>query len=256
MILFVFEGKRREPDIFRTLEYLFFPKGQTLVCSFGNNIYELYRQLKALDDGGDIVSILREKYRDNPESPFGPDTKSSDFSEIFLFFDYDFQNSNLSLEQMNQQITEMLDLFNDETDNGMLYINYPMLEAIRYTKTLPDIHYTEYTISRTDCHEKGFKDLAQQFTDYHSFDFIVLDFRRTPAEKKVSTVKQNWTLLETQNVIKANNLCNSELTIPADKGAISQLKIFESQLSQFIIPKDEVSILSAFPLFNFNYFKR
>ena len=25
MILFVFEGKRREPDIFRTLEYLFFP---------------------------------------------------------------------------------------------------------------------------------------------------------------------------------------------------------------------------------------
>lgn len=35
MILFVFEGKRREPDIFRTLEYLFFPKGQTLACSFG-----------------------------------------------------------------------------------------------------------------------------------------------------------------------------------------------------------------------------
>ena len=256
MILFVFEGKRREPDIFRTLEYLFFPKGQTIVCSFENNIYELYRQLKALDDGGDIVSILREKYRDNPESPFGPDTKSSDFSEIFLLFDYDFQNSNLSLEQMNQQISKMLDFFNDETDNGMLYINYPMLEAIRYTKKLPDIHYTEYTISRTDCHEKGFKDLAQQFTDYHSFDFIVLDFRGTPAEKKASTVKQNWTLLETQNVIKANSLCNSELTIPADKGAISQLKIFESQLTQFIIPKDEVSILSAFPLFNFNYFKR
>ena len=256
MILFVFEGTRREPDIFRTLEYLFFPKGQTIVCSFENNIYELYRQLKALDGGGDIVSILREKYRDKPESPFGPDTKSSDFSEIFLFFDYDFQNSNLSLEQMNQQIAEMLDLFNDETDNGMLYINYPMLEAIRYTKTLPDIHYTKYTISRTDCHEKGFKDLAQQFTDYHSFDFIVLDFRGTPAEKKVLTVKQNWALLETQNVIKANNLCNGELTIPADKGAISQLKIFESQLTQFIIPKDEVSILSAFPLFNFNYFKR
>lgn len=255
MILFVFEGKRREPDIFRTLEYLFFPKGQTIVCSFENNIYELYRQLKALDGGGDIVSILREKYRDNPESPFGPDTKSSDFSEIFLFFDYDFQNSNLSLEQMNQQIAEMLDLFNDETDNGMLYINYPMLEAIRYTKTLPDIHYTEYTISRTDCHEKGFKDLAQQFTDYHSFDFIVLNFRRTPAEKKVSTVKQNWALLETQNVIKANNLCNGELTIPADKDAISQRRLFESQLTQFIIPKDEVSILSAFPLFNFNYFK-
>ncbi|MBR4353038.1 MAG: hypothetical protein IKQ01_08230 [Bacteroidales bacterium] len=255
MILFVFEGTRREPDIFRTLEYLFFPKGQTIVCSFGNNIYELYRQLKALDGGGDIVSILREKYNDNPENPFSPETKSSDFSEIFLFFDYDFQNSNLSLEQMNQQISEMLDLFNDETDNGLLYINYPMLEAIRYTKTLPDPHYAEYTVSRIDCHEKGFKDLAEQFTDYHSFDFIVLDFRRTPAEIKVSTTKRNWALLETQNVIKANKLCNGELTIPVDKDAISQRRIFEAQLSQFIIPKDEVSILSAFPLFNFNYFK-
>ena len=255
MILFVFEGTRREPDIFRTLEYLFFPKGQTIVCSFGNNIYELYRQLKALDGGGDIVSILREKYNDNPESPFSPEIKSSDFSEIYLFFDYDFQNTNLTLEQMNRQISEMLDLFNDETDNGLLYVNYPMLEAIRYTKTLPDPHYAEYTVSRTDCHEKGFKDLAEQFTDYHSFDFIVLDFRRTPAETRVSTAKRNWALLETQNVIKANKLCSGELTIPVDKDAISQRRIFEAQLSQFIIPKDEVSILSAFPLFNFNYFK-
>ena len=156
---------------------------------------------------------------------------------------------------MNLQISEMLDLFNDETDNGLLYINYPMLEAIRYTKRLPDPHYGEYTVSRTDCHEKGFKDLAQQFTDYHSFDFIVLDFRRTPVEKRIMTTKQNWALLETQNVIKANKLCNGELTVPADKDSISQRRIFESQLSQFIIPKEEVSILSAFPLFNFNYFK-
>lgn len=256
MILFIFEGKRREPDIFRTLEYLFFPKGQTIVCSFGCNIYELYRQLKALDGGGDIVSILREKYKDNPESPFTPETKSSDFSEVFLFFDYDFQNSNLTIEQMNRQISEMLELFNDETDNGQLYINYPMLEAIRYTKELPDDHYFDYRVSRTDCHDKGFKDLAQRFSAYGSLDFIVLDFRRYPSEKRESSVRQNWALLERQNVLKANKICNGELDIPEDKSAISQQRIFESQLSQFIIPKDEVSILSAFPLFNFNYFKQ
>lgn len=255
MILFVFEGKRREPDIFRTLEYLFFPKGQTIVCSFENNIYELYRQLKALDGGGDIVSILREKYRDKPESPFGPDTKSSDFSEIFLFFDYDFHNRNLTMEQMNRQISEMLELFNDETDNGQLYINYPMIEAIRYTKELPDSHFSEYCVSRTDCHDKGFKDLVQSFSTYGSLDFIVFDFRKSPSEKKISTVKQNWALLERQNVVKANKICNGELEIPTDKSTISQQRIFESQLSQFIIPKDEVAILSAFPLFNFNYFK-
>lgn len=255
MILFVFEGRRREPDIFRTLEYLFFPKGQTIVCSFGNNIYELYRQLKALGDGGDIVPILREKYEKSSESPFSPETKSSDFSEIFLFFDYDFQNRNLTMEQMNSQISEMLELFNDETNNGQLYINYPMLEAIRYTKELPDTHFSDYCVSRADCHNNGFKDMVQHFSAYGNLDFILIDSRKTPSEKKVSTVKRNWALLERQNVIKANRICNGEFDIPADKESISQQRIFEAQLSLFIVPKEEVSILSAFPLFNFNYFR-
>ena len=255
MILFVFEGKRREPDIFRTLEYLFFPKGQTIVCSFGNNIYELYRQLKALDGGGDIVSILREKYKDDPESPFKSETKSSDFSEVFLFFDYDFQNRNLTIEQMNRQVSEMLGVFDDETGNGKLYINYPMIEAIRYTKVLPDSQYHEYTVSRTTCHDEGFKDLAQRFSAYGSLDFIVLDFRKEPKRWKCDNVKQNWTLLEKQNVMKANYICNNTLSMPINKEAISQKRVFEAQLSKYINPKDEVSILSAFPLFNYDYFK-
>lgn len=256
MILFVFEGTRREPDIFRTLEFLFFPKGQTIVCAFGNNIYELYRQLVQLDGAGDIVSLLRDIYRDNPDNPFSPEVKSSDFSEIFLFFDYDFQNKNITLAQMNQQVTEMLTLFDDETENGKLYINYPMIEAIRYTKELPDDHYYEYTVSRTACRDKGFKDLAQQFSAYGSLDFIVLDFRREPSRRKCDKVKQNWSLLEKQTVVKANYICNETLSMPINKETISQIRIFEAQLSKYINPKNEVSILSAFPLFNYDYFKQ
>lgn len=104
---------------------------------FGNNIYELYNELQSFEGDGDIVSILKERFQQHDDSPFKDDIKSSDFSEIYLIFDYDFQNKNLTLEDMNSQIEEMLDLFNDETDNGRLYINYPMVEAIRYTKTLP-----------------------------------------------------------------------------------------------------------------------
>ena len=255
MILFVFEGKRREPDIFKTLEFLFFPKGQTIVCSFGNSIYELYRKLEKLDGAGDIVSLLRDINRDNPDSPFSPEVKSSDFSEIFLFFDYDFQNKNLTLAQMNQQVAEMLSLFDDETENGKLYINYPMIEAIRYTKELPDNHYYEYTVSRMVCRDKGFKDLAQQFSAYGSLDFIVLDFRREPGRRKCEKVKQNWSLLEKQTVVKANYICTEKLSMPINKETISQIRIFEAQLSKYINPKTEVSILSAFPLFNYEYFK-
>lgn len=256
MILFVFEGKRREPNIFKTLEYLYFPKGQTIVCSFGNNIYELYRRLSKLGDGGDVVSLLRELNKDNPDSPFSEGTKSSDFSEIFLFFDYDFQNRNLSLSQMNKQLSEMLKLFDDETNNGKLYINYPMIEAIRYTKSLPDTHFHEYSVSRANCHDKGFKFMAQQFSSYGNLDFIVLDLRTTPNPDTITMVKNNWGLLEMQNVLKANYLCNNKLEIPADKNSISQYKIFIAQQLEYIMPKNEVAVLSAFPIFLFEYFKR
>ena len=111
MILFVFEGAEREPKIFKTLERLFFGAGERIVCSFGNNIYELYRQLTELDGDGDIVSVLREN---NAQLPAG--IKSSDFSEIYFFFDYDFQNTNLTLEEMNGRMREMLELFDDEID--------------------------------------------------------------------------------------------------------------------------------------------
>lgn len=47
MILFVFEGAKREPELFRTIEILFFKDKQNIVCSFGNNIYELYNELKS-----------------------------------------------------------------------------------------------------------------------------------------------------------------------------------------------------------------
>ncbi len=255
MILFVFEGKRREPDIFKTLEYLFFPPGQTIICSFGNNIYELYRQLIELGDSGDIVSLLRELNRNNPDSPFSEAYKTSDFSEIYLFFDYDFQNINLTIEQMNSQLSEMLEMFSDETNNGKLYINYPMLEAIRYTKLLPDENFTDYSVSRTECRDKGFKALSQRFSDYGSLDFVVLDFRHSPSDKEASKVKSNWIMLEEQNVIKAHYLCTGEKSVPVDKGSISQNKVFLAQLSQFVNTKAEVSILCAFPIFLFDYFK-
>lgn len=47
MILFVFEGDEREPRLYRTLERLYFPKvNDNIICSFGNNIYDLYNELK------------------------------------------------------------------------------------------------------------------------------------------------------------------------------------------------------------------
>lgn len=153
MILFVFEGERREPNIFKTINSLYFQhKEQSIVCSFGNNIYRLYKEMKALDGDGDIVALMKEILKNKPGNPLTENKKASDFSEVYLFFDYDLHDdaTNMAIEEKNNVLREMLEFFDDETGNGKLYINYPMVESIRYTKEIPDPDYWQYVVLVSD----------------------------------------------------------------------------------------------------------
>ena len=62
-----------------------------IICTFGNNIYDLYNELIEYDECGDIVSLMRERLAERGDSTLDG-IRSSDISEIFLFFDDDFQN--------------------------------------------------------------------------------------------------------------------------------------------------------------------
>ena len=253
MILFVFEGDEREPRLYRTLERLYFPKkNDNIICSFGNNIYDLYNELQEYDGDGDIVALMRERLADRGDATLDG-IRNSDISEIFLFFDYDFQNSQLSLEEINRRVEEMLALFDDETDNGKLYINYPMIESIRYTKELPDDAYVGYTVGREAC--KDFKRLACEFSAYDSLDHLLFKDGETPDKEKYLKVKDNWEYLRTMNVCKANLLTTGLYTMPREKSDIGQLAIFRNQVMKYVKPNENVAILNSFPIFIYEYMK-
>lgn len=251
MILFVFEGAKREPLLFESIKHLFFgEETDTIVCSFGNNIHNLYKQMMELGTG-DIVSVLREIHRGKKENPFESISNSSDFAEIYLFFDYDLQEKFLTMEEINKRLKEMLELFDDETSNGKLYINYPMIESIRYTKELPDHNYHQYVVRCPDCHD--FKRLSDEFCHYGNLDFILVDRQRTP--KRCLNARACWEHLKTMNVAKANYMCTGVNEMPGKKTDIAQDKIFEAQLQKYIdSAESSVAILNAFPLFIYDYF--
>ena len=70
MILFVFEGVKREPDLFRTIQRLYFSnREEQIVCSYNNNIYQLYKDLQEYDGDGEIVSLLMEKFASQKDNP-------------------------------------------------------------------------------------------------------------------------------------------------------------------------------------------
>jgi hypothetical protein len=258
MILFIFEGKC-DSRFFESLKELFFPKEtEVFVCTYNSNIYCLYSKLKEYDtfvnvtSSGNTVTILNEILRRKGDDTLA-EISDTDISEIYLFFDYDFQESGLTLEENNLHISEMLEYFKEETANGKLYINYPMVESIRYTKELPDKDYLNYEVTREECH--GFKTLAAEFSFYNSLDHLLLPNNRNEGSEKKEQKKQNWSHLIEMNVVKANFLCSETQAYPQKKSEIKQKRIFDSQLIKYVKTAEcKVAVLNSFPLFLYDYF--
>lgn len=208
------------------------------------------------------------------EHPLLEIKKWDEISQIFLFFDYDCQNKafngDYSLEENNRRIRNLLDFFNDETTAGKLYINYPMIESIRYTKKLPDIHFYTYTVSISECPDSIFKEKVQKFSSYGSFDFLTLNFltqfsktlqlsdknlKKTKLRsfwRQRKQRKENWKLLIKQTVEKLFFITNSNNTKTAGIFLVDQASLFTYQLEKFIL-HEEVSVLCAIPLFLYDY---
>lgn len=261
MILFIFEGQKPEKAIFMTLERLYLSNlKERIICCFGYNIYELYRLMNESDFKEDIVSVIKYKLK-NPKDNSLIDIKNiSDISEIYLFFDYDFQNKNITIEEINKQVLQMFNFFNNENENIKLYISYPMVESIRCTNKIPDSNFINYTVLRKDC--VNFKNyVTQKYTFYKSMDFVIIPYNDRTKEfrkislKKFNEIKYNWEHLKKQHISKANYICTGEYKIPTLKDSINQKNIFEKQIQIYVEQNDSVAILNSFPLFLYEYFK-
>lgn len=246
MILFVFEGGKAEPTVFESIAQLFLGNEQvvtvscrydlpTLYTNLRQNDYDLFRSLPLKENGIDLPQGRRI------------DTL---FSQIFLFFDYDFQNRR-GVTVVNQILDEMLDFFDDETENGKLYINYPMVESLKYTKDMPDDDYWKYTVSRQVCADHQFKALAEQFAYPAAKGYRFINLHQTAPNAIIA----NWHSLIQQNASKANYIVRGKYQFPIAKSDIEQKAIFESQLSKYVRVNESVAILNSFPLFLFEYLK-
>ena len=152
----------------------------------------------------------------------------------------------------------MLDFFMDETGNGLLFINYPMVESLRYTKELPDNNYWTYTVTRKKCKEEKFKHQVHEFSFYQgNLEHIIVTIKPADDEdrimKKKDMVKKNWRYLIVMNNSKANYICNGKNEIPDEMN--NQNNIFYYQLTKYVETEEcKVAILNAFPIFLYYYF--
>lgn len=150
-ILLIVEGKETEPRILGNTSHglLSLIGADYEIVPFSNPIYELYDSYKK-GEYDDIVSYLRSEKRLSIDSNI---LSKNAFSAIYLVFDYEPHYHKYS----DDKIIDMLQTFNNETELGKLYINYPMVEAYYDLRKLPDDGFNDRCVNLDGFNGKKYK---------------------------------------------------------------------------------------------------
>lgn len=245
--LFIIEGSRAEDKIIKSLERHIFGKRFAVKCVYDAEIYQLYKQLKDDDFALDIVNLLKERNAKNSE--ILKDYNRDSFAYIHLFFDYDAHSTLAD----DGKLMEMLSFFNNETENGKLYVSYPMVEAIRHYRDMDSFRFLTVKCKRSNCPyllECEEKDAC--LDEPHYKKFVPTD--SLPQLSNLNGYNHDiWKELITAHLCKTNELVNDEFIIPYD--IIPQMEVFKKQLEKFVCQKcPRVAVLSAFPMFVLDYY--
>ena len=169
------EGHKLFPLLFRCFPEMGISKEDILI--YETNIYVLYDCIvkeygqKWDDDDVDLPYVVSKA--DGRETLY-----KEDFINIIMVFDYERQDPSFSEEKIGR----MQRYFADETDVGKLYLNYPMVEAYKDLRSLPDDSFADRTYTAAFSAGGEYKDFVhrnncvEEFADFYSdLDGILLE---------------------------------------------------------------------------------
>lgn len=234
---FIVEGEAREPLIIENISKVFFKHENFKIITLpaGQNIYMLWKKLKEDEFDTDIIEVLREEHEEVKRQLKG--LSRNDFSEVYLFFDYDGHQNNLGKVSDNNVLEQMLKNFDNETENGKLYINYPMVEALR-----------DFEEGKCGNEGKCFVPIAEM-GDY-KFESAMRSFYPRFKDYDITV----WKMLIDIFSMRISCLMNSESVVTYEHYAevINPYEIYKMEEKE--MQKQRVFILSAFPEFLLDYF--
>jgi len=140
-ILLIVEGPNDEETIIKKLWDRFDKNVDYHIVTYETNIHVLLKQLfkdGKMDEELDILRFLRSS--NVPENK--RIEKGVHFTDIYLIFDFDPHDPESDFEL----IGEALKFFNDSSDKGKLFINYPMMQSYRHIKCSDDNEFKHRTV--------------------------------------------------------------------------------------------------------------
>jgi len=212
-ILFIVEGTSDEVKFLRRLFQTCFKKKQCEIYSYRTNIHvlaqELYNNYPDFDtDSIDIRLVLKSLENDKNQRKL----LDEHYNDIYLIFDFEPQHDHPHFDTVQR----MLRYFNDSTNQGKLFINYPMMQSYKHFAVLPDPSFESRKVSVQDTH--SYKEIVgkeSNFTDLGKYDYIL------------------FYSLCVHHVKKANLVLSSVYALPSCSTYLdwSQVDIFDLQVS-------------------------
>lgn len=127
-ILLLIEGEKTEKSFFENYNKSFLGKDVEIV-SLRCNIYSLYQLMKSYDFDIEIEKAILEA--PNCSETDKAKVRGKKFPSKYCIFDFDFQENSMSSKGKIDAVNKLIELFNNDTEYGLLFINYPRFESIR-----------------------------------------------------------------------------------------------------------------------------
>lgn len=239
-VLILTEGENEEVHAIHSLNSTFFKDEKMHIISFKTNIYSLYSQLKKDDFETDLVEVLKEKNAGKDilcgEISIN-EIDRDEISEIYLLFDYDAHHYGEDVNRSINELDELIKHFNNETEQGKLYLSYPMIEAINY-------HNLEILDQMQVCYfpyDSGKNALGVHFKKVNRTNFI----------KKLQSIGYNeeeWNEILKQFLLIIHYAMNG-----LSYYKIAPIEVFNAQL-KLIKAEERIFVISALPALIIEYY--
>lgn len=231
-ILFITEGEIDEPKFIEKCFKKCYPNVEYEYYPYSTDIHTLARLLfdkdEKIDEYLDIQRVLKENELDSAKK----EILSQKYSDIILVFDFDPQSTYPEFGK----IYKMLQFFNDSTNNGKLYINYPMMQSYRHICKYPeeDNEFMNRVIDISMCSKyKQIVNKESCFLNINKYDY--------PKIMKIVSYQLK----------KVNYILNDTYTIPSvdEFNSIDLNTIYKIQCSKRKL-ENKIYVLNTF-VFNF-----
>jgi hypothetical protein len=231
-ILVCVEGRRDDVRLMGRLFRTYVIDSHYEIVSYNTNIYALYNDMFLHQDprNMDLLQVLKSREQDVEKKKLFDDA----YTDVLLIFDMDPQDPFFS----PGKLIAMTSHFNESTDTGQLYINYPMVESFYHMKSIPDEAYNNRYVTLGELEKGLYKHIVS--TECFTHDY-----------KKFAALREELSIVIKQNIKKACGIMGVEYATthtPPD-----QKEILTRQLSELASEKARIAILCTCLFFIYDY---